>query len=245
MAFGGLEYRVARVPKRNGRYRELYIVSREDRKSLRRLLPQLEAILRTNDDCDVNYAFETGKNCVLNALRHMGYRFTLSMDLENFFDSVSVRHVADVIPSDIIEQCFIEGGPRQGLPTSPVIATIAFLPCDRDILKMLKKLGISATYTRYADDLIFSFDDRKIAGRIKFIVRQVVERHGFKINDRKTTLQDARNGRVIINGLAVDENGIHATRQTRKKIRAAMHQGNASSLAGLQEWAKCKLPSSV
>lgn len=245
MAFGGLAYKVARVPKGNGKYRELYILSREDRKRLRSLLPRLEAILQLNDDCGANYAFERGKNCVLNAFQHIGHRFTLSMDLENFFDSVSGHHVADVIPDDIIEQCFIEGSPKQGLPTSPLIATIAFLPCDRDVLVKLKKLGIAATYTRYADDLVFSFDDKKSAGKIKFIVRQVVEKHGFRLNDRKTTLQDARNGRVIINGLAVDVNGIHPTRATRKKIRAAAHQNNATSLAGLQEWAKCKLPSTV
>lgn len=36
--------------------------------------------------------------------------------------------------------------------------------------------------------------------------------------------------------------GVHPTRATRKKIRAAIHQGNWKAVAGLKEWEKCKLP---
>lgn len=126
-----------------------------------------------------------------------------------------------------------------------MIATIAFLPCDRRIVELLGKLDIRAVYTRYADDLAFSFDDRRQAGRIGVIVRQIVEKHGFKINDRKTKLQDAKNGRTVITGLAIDSRGIYPTRRTRKKIRAAIHQQNIQSLRGLVEWSKCKLPASI
>ena len=239
------KYRVARIPKGGDKYREIYIAAPEENKLLRALLPQLESILAHVDHCKVNYAFEKRKNCALNALQHIGLRYTLSMDLENFFDSVTPQHVAGVIPESLIEQCFVNGNPKQGLPTSPLIATIAFLPCDKKIEEMLGKLGIHAVYTRYADDLIFSFDERRVAGKLKVVVRQMVERCGFSINERKTRLQDARNGRKVVTGLAIDHDGIYATRNTRRKIRAAMHQQNAAALRGLKEWAKCKLPSAI
>jgi len=240
-----MEYRIARVPKGAGTFREIYIASPENNRRLRGLLPELEKILASADVCRANYAFERGKNCALNALQHIGNRYTLSMDLENFFDSVTPKHVADIISDQIIEQCFIDGNPKQGLPTSPLVATIAFLPCDKKIIELLRKLEIRAVYTRYADDLVFSFDDRKDAGKIGVIVRQTVEKYGFKVNDRKTKLQDAKNGRTVITGVAIDARGIYPTRRTRKRIRAAIHQQNMESLRGLVEWSRCKLPVSI
>jgi hypothetical protein len=237
-----INYRIARIPKGGNKHREIYIASPEDNNILRGLLPNLESILKNYDNNGVNYAFEKKKNCALNALQHIGYRYTLSMDLENFFDRVTPQHVAGIIPDTLIAQCFLNGNPKQGLPTSPLIATIAFLPCDKMIVDLFKKFGVRAVYTRYADDLIFSFDDQKYLSKIKVLVRQTVERLGFKINDRKTILQDAKNGRKIITGIAIDHNGIYPTRRTRKKIRAANHQQNALSLRGLNEWSKCKLP---
>ena len=62
--------------------------------------------------------------------------------------------------------------------------------------------------------------------KILFIVKQAVEQFGFKINTKKTKLQDIRNGRIIITGIAIDKKGIYPTRKTKKKIRAAKHQYN-------------------
>lgn len=240
-----LECRLARIPKGGGGYREVYIAAPDDKKRLRALLPELEGLLAKIDICGANYAFEKGKNCALNALQHIGYRYTLSMDLKDFFDSVTPQHVAGVLPDALIAQCFLNGSPKQGLPTSPLVATIAFLPCDKKIKELLSKLAIPAIYTRYADDLIFSFDDRKCAGKIRVVVSQTVERYGFEINAQKTKLQDSRNGRRIITGIAVDQKGIYPTRQTRRKLRAAAHQQNKANLLGLEEWSKCKLPLSM
>ena len=240
-----MKYRIARIPKGNGGFRYLYIASEEDNLKLRSLLPVLESILTATDTSKSNYAFQRNKNCVLNAMQHIGHRYTLSMDLEDFFNSIVPSHVSDVIPADLIKQCFLEGHPRQGLPTSPIISSIAFLPSDKKIIETLGKLNIDATYTRYADDLIFSFNNSQDEGKIRFIVKQIVENNGFKINRKKTTLQDSRNGRVIVTGIAVDNRGLYATRHTKRKMRAASHQRNEVSLAGLTEWSKCKLPSSA
>lgn len=240
-----MEYRIARIPKGNGNFRYLYIASAEDNLRLRSLLPTLESILAATDTSKSNYAFQRNRNCVLNAVQHIGYRYTLSMDLEDFFNSIFPSHVSAVIPDELIKQCFLEGNPRQGLPTSPIISTIAFLPSDKKIIETLSKLKIDAVYTRYADDLIFSFNNSQDEGRIRFVVKQIVETNGFRINEKKTKLQDALNGRIIITGIAIDNRGLYATRRTRKKIRAAIHQSNEISLAGLKEWSKCKLPSAV
>lgn len=237
-----MQYRIVRLAKGNGRFRELVIPSKEDRQRLRTLLPDLERILDRLDTQKANYAFQRERNCAQMALQHVGYRFTLSMDLEDFFDTVTFAHVEKWIPRELLLQCLVNGRLRQGLPTSPIISTIAFLPVDNRIARALQKMLPGVVYTRYADDLVFSFDDRRIAGQIQTVVRQIVSDGGFRVHERKTKLQDARSGRILITGIGVGPDGLHATRRTKKKIRAALHQSNISSYDGLKEWAKCKLP---
>ncbi len=240
-----ISFRIVRIPKGRGKFREIYIASESDRIELRRLLPELHEIHERRNDAGVGYAFQKNRNCALMALQHIGRCYTLSMDLENFFESVTTRHVEDVLAINVIDWCFIDGRLRQGLPTSPVISNIAFLPFDRAIVSALKRLKIDAVYTRYADDLVFSYDDYSVGGKIQTLVRQVVEGGGFKVNERKTKIQSAQNGRIVVGGIALDNSGLYATRRTKKKIRAALHQENHSSVSGLNEWAKCKLPNAI
>ena len=79
-------YKIARIPKHNGKFRNIYIPKHEYKTELRGLIGELEDILSSLDTCRVNYAFQRGRNCVLNALQHLGYNFTLSMDVEEFFN---------------------------------------------------------------------------------------------------------------------------------------------------------------
>lgn len=240
-----MDYKIVKIPKKNGFYREICIVDDNTKKELKKLLPVLEKRHLKLDKLKANYAFIKGRNCVLNALQHVGYNFTLSLDLENFFDSVTPIHLQRLVEPSLLRKCLIEGSPKQGLPTSPLLASIAFTPYDEKIHSILQNLKIPAVYTRYADDLTFSFNKKEYSGQIQFTVGQVLASSGFLINNRKTKLQNLKNGRIIITGIGIDKNGLHPTRKTRKKIRAATHQRNLDSLRGLLEWEKCKLPKSV
>ena len=238
-------YKKINISKRNGKHRCIYIVNNQLKNKLKLLMPYLENRLHELDNTNVNYAFERGKNCIEGALKHVGYKYTLSMDLANFFDSVKSTHVSDLLDKDVINTCFIDDSPRQGLPTSPLIATIAFLKCDELIVKQLKKYKLRCVYTRYADDLTFSFNDKTSRGKIQFVVSKAVESCKFTINNRKTKFQNFKNGRRIITGVAVDNTGVYPTRKTMKRIRAARHQNSEKHLAGLVEWSRCRLPKEV
>jgi len=240
-----MKYRISYLPKGNGKYRKIYKVSNKNKLLLRQYIPELEKILKRINKTKVSYAFEKGKNCALNALQHVGRKYVLSMDIQDFFDNIKRYHVKKTIPDHILDDCLIEDSPKQGLPTSPLIATIALVPCDSMILRVLKKLNIDATYTRYADDLIFSANRQSDIGKIRVIVPQILEKFGLKINHKKTKFQNVKNGRLIITGIGVDKEGIHPTRKTKKKIRASIHQGNFKSTNGLLEWSKCKLPRAI
>ncbi len=235
-------YNIFYISKRNGKFRRIFSLYKEQKSQLRELIPYLEKILLKHDMHKVSYAFIHNRNCVENAMQHIGYKYTVSMDLENFFESVNRSHVAKYLDEDIMNQCFISGAPQQGLPTSPLVANLALLDCDNAILTSLKKYNINSVYTRYADDLVVSFDNKKDIGKVIFLISNITNNAGFKINKKKTKIQNINNGRIIITGLAIDNQGVHPTRKTLKKIRAAQHQNNNSSLLGLTEWSKCKLP---
>ena len=85
-------------------------------------------------------------------------------------------------------------------------------------------------------------EDRLDAMKDRLKLRKICQNNGFIINERKTRIQSHVSGRRVISGISVDKFNLYPTRKTRKKIRAAAHQNNASSLRGLTEWSKCKLP---
>ena len=230
------------ISKKNGKFRRIFSLYEKQQSELCQLIPQLEKTLLGHDQNRVNYGFIRKRNCVLHAMQHIGYEYTVSMDLTNFFESVTPGHVEKYVSQEIIERCFILGAPQQGLPTSPMLANIAFLECDQKIIDSMLEFKLNVKYTRYADDLVFSFDDKKSIGKIIFLITQAVESCGFEINKKKTKIQNSKNGRRIITGVGINNRGIHPTRKTKRKIRAAKHQENKYSLLGLEEWAKCKLP---
>ena len=239
-----MKYYVKKIPKSKHKYRTIYIVSESNKIELKGYLNELEEIHKTLDRSKVSFAFLKDKNCALLASKHIGYKYTLSLDLEDFFDSCTENHLKDRVPSFILKKCLINGAPRQGLPTSPLLSSIAFLETDQKIVDLIKWWKDEIVYSRYADDLIFSFNNKMAADFIFGMVVNVITSAGFRINERKIKLQPAENGRRKIVGISVGGSDIRPTRKTKKKIRAALHQKNMMSYLGLCEWAKCSLPSS-
>jgi hypothetical protein len=117
------------------------------------------------------------------------------------------------------------GCASQGLPTSPHIANYAAIPMDLEIVAMQKRtrFGKNFIYTRYADDLAFSYDLPAVGEMLEREIPNIVAKHGFKLNESKTMLYDGRHGNRMITGIAVDMMGIKPSRQTKRKIRAATH----------------------
>lgn len=239
-----ISYQIQEIDKKNGKTRKIYIPSENDADKLRALVPSLENIYKSHSGASANhvFAFIKKRNCSLMASKHVNFHFTLSMDIESFFDSITRHHLSDFVEDSVLDYCLIEGAPRQGLATSPILSNIAFIPIDKLIINTLKRQGIVAVYTRYADDLVFSFNDKSLAETLSSQIALIMRVYGFDLNHKKTKLQAASNGRRIITGIGVDEHGIHPTRKTLRKLRAANHQMNVSSLRGLRQWASCRLP---
>lgn len=237
-----LEYKVVKIPKRNGGFRDIYIPSDSFKEKLQSLLSLIKNIYYKHKKVDCDHAFYQGRNSVTNANAHIKHRYVLSLDIKNFFESVSEHHLKKYVPPHILELTLINNKLPQGFPTSPYLSNIAMIPFDYQLLQALNNIDSTIVYTRYADDLTFSFGDPQTKDAIITIVIQLLRLHRFKLNKSKIKFQDKCNGRAIITGISVSTTGVHPTRKTLKKIRAALHQNNEASFRGLVEWSFCKPP---
>lgn len=227
---------VVKIPKGNGKFRVIY----NPNFALREVLAGHSQIIRdamlSRCSFRVCHGFMPGRSPATNASYHVGYQYTLSMDLKDFFDTVTESHLTSTLPTNVVSDCLWAGAARQGLPTSPMLANIAAAPMDDKIIQYLEYRKIPAVYTRYADDLTVSSDDRELVLSLRGTIQTIAADHGFVVNNKKTEFQSASNGRRHVTGLVVDDK-VHVPRRLRRKARAASHQGHYGSAAGLTSWA--------
>lgn len=236
--------KIRRIKKGSGKYRLIYIPNAQYKQDLSRCSAELASILDDHlDDC-LDHAFIRGRNCVTNARTHIGKTYVLSLDIEDFFDSIGIPLLTNFVKSEILDLVLEGGAPRQGLPTSPVVANIAMLDIDKRIRQLCESLG-EISYSRYADDITVGFDIPSLRTALQSGIEAILLAKGLRLNIKKTLLQNSRNGAIRITGVSVVEGGVRPTRKTGRRIRAAVHQGNAFAAKGLIEWSKCKLPNKV
>lgn len=234
--------KIFKIQKRPGKWRTIYAPNAEEKAALRDLLPAIAAEAAKLDDRQVQHGFAIGRSPVTNAMQHIGYAYSLCMDLEDFFDSVTPEHVPGKWRKP---ELFPDGAARQGLPTSPALANFAAAAMDKEILALQQyapRFGLNFIYTRYADDLTFSYQWPWIGEMLLQEVPKIVERHKFKVNGAKTHQLCAVAGRRIITGIAVGNKGIYPTRAIRRRYRAAKHQRHTSEARGLAEWMTLTAP---
>lgn len=237
-------YKKFKIKKKSGGYREIYAPNRQTKAKQRLMVPRLTVLAKQVCNMDVVHGFMPMRSPVTNARMHIGYKFTLSFDLESFFDTVTEDHVMPRVNGDqeIKRWCFAGEAARQGFPTSPIVSNIAASSMDQLILDVLAKHSEKVVYTRYADDLTFSFNNKETVDHLKIVIPIVVESCKFKVNPKKTRCQWSGFGRRIITGVAVDDTGIHPTRSVRRRLRAALHQQRMAEAGGLAEWCKLRPP---
>ena len=236
------QYRIIKLPKGKGAYRTIYAPTKAYKEKLKSFLLDLQQKVHNLDKDFTIHGFMRGRSPVTNAQKHIGYEYTLSLDLKDFFSDVKLEMVEEYLNEEERELCFIEGIARQGLPTSPLIANLAFIKLDTQIKDALSEEGAYTIYTRYADDMIFSFNHFELAETIENLVAKIVSTGGFRLNIKKRKLQGAKNGRRIITGIAVGERRIYPTRRVKRQIRAALHQKKKAAAIGLLSWSQCLEP---
>jgi retron-type reverse transcriptase len=217
----------------------------------------LENILAKINVHQAAHGFLPEKNIVSNAKPHLGAKVIVNVDLKDFFPSISYRRVkgmfqtygfSEAISSIFALLCtaptveeveidnktyFVAIGERhlpQGSPASPMVSNIIAKRLDKGLSKIAENLGFR--YTRYADDLTFSSENKeaevpKLLGRLRYIV----DAQGFTVNEEKTRI--LRSGRQQeVTGVVVNEK-LSIDRKELRKFRAVLHQAENKGLEGL------------
>lgn len=193
----------------------------------------LENILYKIKTSQYSYGFskEMRKGCplVYCAEKHKNNLYILKLDLKNFYPSIKREKVyyafSDIgyntdVSNMLTNICVVNDRLPQGAVTSPYLANLICRKLDLRIAGYCNKRDIE--YTRYADDLTFSCDDRDLLKRIYGMIKKIVEDEGFYLNQKKTVFMTPKNHKEVL-GITVNDNLLKAPKKMKRDVRRMLH----------------------
>lgn len=176
---------------------------------------------------DCVHGFVPGRNTKSNAIGHLAKKTVLSVDINDFFESVSKKMIVNGLESigfnkevAVWISCLttLNGNLVQGFNTSPTLANIILSDIDEELINLC---GDTITYTRYADDLYFSTN-----GDLPNIdvIRSIILKHGFRLNEDKT-VEMKRGRNQYVTGLTVfDDLTPRIPKRIKRNLRLEIHK---------------------
>lgn len=244
------KYTTFEIDKRYGGVRKISAPAPQLKILQRRLCDLLQNCSEEiNETCALNdhlsHGFKRRRSIITNAKPHRNHRYVFNIDLQDFFGSINFGRIRGFFISDrnfaldpavatVVAQIAVDNDALpQGSPCSPVISNLIGHILDIHLVRLASKSG--CRYSRYADDLTFSTNERNfpecIARRENDSVHEwipgkelsrIVEKSGFWINPSKTRMQ-YRDSRQDVTGLVVNEK-INVRREYRHTVRAMVHR---------------------
>ncbi len=213
-------YNIFKIKKNSGGYRTIY----EPNSILKHIQRQiLINLLESEKISEYAKAYKKGTSIKDNAIKHVGKKIILKLDIEDFFNNISFLNIyrscfnENRYPKDIgvllTSLVTYEGYLPQGASTSAYISNLVMKDFDEKIGSWCKERNID--YTRYSDDMTFSgkFDSKEV---IKY-VRKHLYKLGLKLNNKKIHVVNSSCCQSVT-GIVVNEK-VQVASKYRKKIR--------------------------
>jgi hypothetical protein len=217
------------------------------RKIQRKILDEILAKLPVHPSC---HGFVVDRSIVTNARPHQRAALVVKIDLRDFFPTVHYHRVVGAFASlgystDVAQllaglttyrpvlpdrTVVWPGVLPQGAPTSPALANFVCARLDARLAGLSKRVG--AAYTRYADDLTFSFAAEPTTvnlGRFLWWIDQICQQEGFAPNDPKRRILRPSNQQRVT-GVVVNA-GLHVPRAARRRFRAILYNCRTQGVA--------------
>lgn len=246
-------YTTFTIKKKNGSIREIHAPSKKLKQVQRQLLVAFDELDSSRPSV---HGFRKDRNVVTNAVEHSGTKkyYVFNVDLKDFFPSITFPRVFGVFTSApfnlpknvaavLARICTFKGTLPQGAPTSPSLSNYICRSLDGKLQELAKKH--SSTYTRYADDLTFSFTRKQRESLPKEIVNlsgtipivgteflKCIEENSFNVNLSKVRLR-SRHARMEVTGLTVNEFP-NVTRKYVDEVRGMLHSWKKYGLKNAQ-----------
>ena len=232
----GYQYESFKIPKKNGRGRRDINAPDHSLKALQRSI--YHRLLKRLHIHQAATAYIPGKSIFDNALPHVRQEVVINIDLKDFFGSVKSDKVYrywhllgwDVETSIILKNiCCYKGSLPQGSPTSPALSNLCNQLLDARLEGMARKN--KGQYTRYSDDLTFSFSNPYIHRRgILEKVHQILASEGYEIQEKKRIRVQRSHQCQTTTGLVVNDK-VNLPKKVRKRIRAMRHHLSKGTLS--------------
>lgn len=205
-------------------------------------------------------AFRPGRSIVDNANLHQNKAVVIRIDLKDFFPSITFPRVkglfesfgynegtatilallsteAPRVPVKLDENPrFVAVGARQlpqGACTSPAITNILCRKMDRRLSGLAR--SVNFTYTRYADDCVFSTENKDVQlGAFLKPLRDIIVSEGFVIKEEKTLIMRPHQ-RQTVTGLVVNNEDPALSRHDLRQFRAFLHHCETEGLQTVSE----------
>lgn len=223
--------------KKNARHpgerRRVWVIHRQD------LAAAQKALLRRLNDYLVGavagfpgesvHGYVSDRSILTNARVHVGAPWLLNADIRDFFGSITTARVAaslkeaglTIIGAHLLARFTTVGGSLPlGFNTSPLLANLVCINLDNRMMALASNHG--CRYTRYADDLTFSCD-QKLPTRTE--VESALAAEGFRLAEGK--FRTSRRGQChFVTGLSVsdfDKKVPRLPKQFKRRLRQELY----------------------
>ena len=234
-------YRTFVIPKKNGKERVINAPKVMLLRIQQTFAEELSAIYTPRKGA---HGFIKKRSIVTNAKKHVNKKYVFNIDLKDFFGSIHFGRVKNLLMSKpfnhlrenatiLAQICCHNGVLPQGAPTSPIISNMICWKLDAQLQQLARENR--CTYSRYADNITFSFNvlKRNLPGQILRInsksgevlvgteLTKLIKKNGFQINEQKVRLQ-GRSQRQEVTGITVNR-GLNLKRSFIRQTASMLH----------------------
>ena len=230
------KYENFKIPKKSGRGRRDINAPNPGLKVLQRSV--YHKLLKRLHLHQAATAYIPGKSIFDNASPHVRQEIVINIDLKDFFGNISSDKVYrywyflgwDVETAIILKNiCCYRGSLPQGSPTSPALSNLCNQLLDARLEGLARRN--KGQYTRYSDDLTFSFSNSYIHKRgILKQIRQILDSEGYMIQEKKRIRIQRSHQRQTTTGLVVNDK-VNLPKEMRKRIRSMRHHHSKGTLS--------------
>ena len=227
-------YETFTIPKHSGGWRTIN-APKEELKELQRDIKDYLENAGVNPHTAA-YAYVKHRSAKDAVIRHQRTEHTcyLKLDFSDFFGSCNKQTIMrslTQIPffacmsiqtlNDMLHVAMLNNGLPQGTPLSPWLTNQIMLPYDFEIAKTCNSRAI--TYTRYADDMLFSADNKTALQAAIRVVREIIAGTNLKINNDKTRISTIYGKNWNLGLMTNKDNEITVGWRNKERARATIH----------------------
>lgn len=198
--------------------------SRKLKDRQRWILTEILEKIEIHEGC---HGFIKRRSVVSNAREHINGKELLTIDIKDFFPSISINKVFAIfkeigytaeVANKLANLCCYEDKLPQGAPTSPYLANLVCRGMDKEISNWVREYNLK--YTRYADDMTFSGDvDMEC---IMPNIINIIEKHQFTVNKEKTRIYRGVHRRIVT-GVIIENNSMKAPKNFKRKLKQEIY----------------------